>query len=200
MAYGVNAPFGFKPSVHLSGTPIVSSDQNEYFLASGYATALFTGDPVVMLANGTIGRAVAGAANPFIGIFCGVKYIDPNTKLLVNSPFWTAGQVTQNALNALAYVWDAGDILYDVQSDTTLGVNGIQTTDLGQNANIAYNTAGSTISGQSGATILGLGAGPTLQVKIVRFTPRPGNNPGTQNNNVLVLPNTYFWAPNSAGI
>lgn len=186
MSYGVNAPFGLQPRFSLTGG--TWNDQGrEYPLASGYATSLFMGDPVYYAANGTIVRATAGDTNPILGVFNGVKYIDA-TGTQQYSQYWLAGTVTYGAANASALILDDQNIVYDVQADHTL-VNGIAAADLYQNANIAFNTAGSQYSGQSGATILGLGVTATFQVKILGFTPVPGNGPGIRDNNVLVILN-----------
>ena len=206
MAYGTNAPFGFKPSVHLSGTPIVSSDQNEYQIASGYATNIFIGDPVTMLDTGTIGRVTAGAggvANSMVGVFCGVKYTDGNGNLVM-SPYWPGGTITRaiaggGNVPATAFVWDAPDILYDVQVATTVN-NGYTFADVGSCVNVDFTTAGTTANGISGATISAIGTNANQQFKIVRLTPNPKNQSGITNNNWLVVINQYFWANNSQGI
>lgn len=199
MSYGKNAPWGLKPSVHLNGTPIVSSDQNEYLIASGtIPEGLFIGDPVV-LNGGYIVRATAGAGNAIVGVFAGVKYQDANNNTVL-SPYWPANQVTfpiaGGNVPALAYIWDAPDILYDIQTDNSI-VGGIIQANIGQNANVVFNTAGSTQSGLSGATLIAPGAGATKQLKIVRLTPAINNQIATRDNNVLVLLNTYYWAANT---
>jgi hypothetical protein len=73
-AAGTNSPWGFRPERHINGSSW--NGQTKIFrIASAYATSLYTGDPVTQNGNGTITIATAGA-NPIIGIFMGVKYID----------------------------------------------------------------------------------------------------------------------------
>ena len=186
MAYGTNGPFGLQARQFISGDAW-DGQTNEYPIASGYNTNIFNGDPVYYANNGTIVRATAGAGNPIAGVFSGAKYIDTSGNQ-VYAPFWPANTVTFQGANATAFIIDDPNVLFDVQAATTIA-GGITAANLYENANIDFTTAGSTISGQSGATISGLGNGATLQVKIMRFTPNPKNAPGIQNNNVLVLIN-----------
>ena len=180
MSYGVNAPQGLRPNRLLSGATF-NDALNEFPIASGYATAIFTGDPVVQLADGTIGRATAGDANPIMGVLDGVQYTDA-TGNKVYSKYWPAATATLGALNAQAYVVMAEDVLFDIQALGTIAA-----ADIGQNGNISFATAGNTYSGQSGAALNAtLNTTATFQVKIISFTPVPGNEPGVQYNNVLV--------------
>lgn len=180
MSYGVNAPQGLRTNRLLSGMTF-NDALNEFPIASGYATSIFTGDPVVQLADGTIGRAVAGDTNPIMGVFDGVQYTDANGNKIY-AKYWPASTATLGALNAQASVVMADGVLFDIQSLGTIAA-----TDIGQNANISFATAGNTYSGQSGAALNAtLNTTATFQVKIIAFTPVPGNEAGVQYNNVLV--------------
>lgn len=196
MSYGVNAPFGLQPRSYLDGSPW-TGQTSDYSIASGYNTSIFTGDPVYYASDGTIVRATAGDTNPILGVFYGVKYVD-TTGNQVYSPYWAANTVTQGALNATALITDDPNILYDVQSLGTIAA-----VDLFQNANVSFATAGSTISGQSGAALNAtLATTATFQVKIIRLTPNPKNAFGVQYNNVLVLLNNnpYKGGTGTAGV
>ena len=54
MAYPtVDAPYGLKPVKLLSGVPYVGTTR-QYGIASGYATSIFYGDAVKLVAGGTV--------------------------------------------------------------------------------------------------------------------------------------------------
>ena len=63
------AAHGFKPLRHLSGGEIRTS---EYTIDTTYSTAIYTGDPVKLVADGDIELAAAG--NVILGVFQGVSY------------------------------------------------------------------------------------------------------------------------------
>jgi len=213
MAYGnaTNTPFGFRPSQYINGSTW-TGQMSPYLIASGYNTSLFTGDLVTFTNDGTITRAVAGT-NAVCGVFQGVQYIDANG-VFQNLPYWAANTVTQGTNYATALVVDDPNVLFDVQASNTQNVaptsatvSVIQvvggTTSLFNNANfglaggggagITNPTGGSTITGQSAMylDINSLGIGATQQLKIIRFTPVPGNISGVLYNNVLVSLNNH---------
>lgn len=201
MAYGVNAPFGLQPRQYLNGSPWIGQT-TEYNIISGYATAIFTGDPVIFVNTGGIGIGVAGSA--IVGVFQGCKYFDANNKA-VFSPFWPAAQTTYLNQPAIALIADDPAILYDVQTN---GVNmavggspGIIQADLGYNFNF-ISGAGSTLSGQSGfmADNATEATTATLNLKLIRLTPRPNNvyykvgppEEGRYNNGLFLINNHIY--------
>lgn len=228
MSYGnnQNGPVGFKPYCYQNGT-LWTGGETEYPILSGYATSIFEGDPVTLLADGTIGIAVAGSA--VIGIFQGVTYINSVGEPIFTN-WWTGATTTQGSQNAMAKVVDDPNVLFDIQVSTDTGAPGpvnpvaVAQTDINRNANFAIahatpNTfnptvapnavsyaanpaSGNTSTGISG-TFLNLGSiadTATLNCKIVRLTPVPGNvvsaggtASGTLNfNNVLVRLNNHI--------
>lgn len=190
MSYGVNAPQGLQPSQYLNGTPW-SGQTSEYSIASGYNTSLFSGDPVYVAADGTIIKAVAGNGNPVMGVFFGVKYID-TTGTSQTLPYWLANTVTQGALLAQASVIDDPSVLYDIQSTTTNGTGILVQGDLNATYSIVLG-AGSTRTGQSGASLGAIDNAAGSQLRLLRFTPNPKNlqaiAAGTAFTNGLVLIN-----------
>lgn len=203
MAYGVNAPFGLKPSSYLGSGPI-PDPQNSYFIAFNYGTALFTGDPVTVDGTGTIVRAANNNTATIIGVFAGVQYYDVNNNL-VNLPYWpNPAPATFNNQNPIAFVLDDPNILYDVQVIGGFGTGGqgAIAADLFSNSTISFATAGSTISGQSGAVLGGIDNATTSPVKVLRLTPVPGNAFGIPFNNVIVQINNnpFRGSTGSAGV
>lgn len=207
MAYGSNYPFGLQPRWNLQSGPY-TGQLSGYLIKSGYASSIFTGDPVRLLGDGTIGVDASGL--PMCGVFFGVKYTDTNRNY-VYSPFWPSAQALLPNTFAQALIVDAPDTLFDVQcsnsnpASTTAATLqlGAKQTDLNQNANFAIGgnaftdapaivpqnpASGSAVSGQSGfyldLSTLNQPAGGNL--KIIRLTPRPENAFYTANGGVGV--------------
>ena len=174
MAYGTDGAFGLRP-YKLSGG---GTDWaiNEYPLASGYATAIYTNDPVISLADGTIGIGVAGS--PIRGIFVGCKYTTTAGEF-IHSAYWPASTTVRTGTVPIALIIDNPNLIVDVQEAETAGVAGtaLALADRNLNANFTI-TAGSTVTGLS-ATFLANNSEAvtaTLNLKILRLTPVPGDN------------------------
>ncbi|BCV02098.1 MAG: hypothetical protein CM15mV49_650 [uncultured marine virus] len=73
-----DAPFGFR-AVRMSGSAPSSNGQTQYLIANGYNTAIFQGDPVEMVAGGSL-EVANGVADVMVGVFNGVEYVDSTTK------------------------------------------------------------------------------------------------------------------------
>lgn len=197
MAYGVNAPFGLQPRRMLTGAPW-NGQMNTYYIASGYATSLFTGDPVYVAANGTIVLATPGDADnnphPIMGVFMGCRY-QTSQNNYVFSPYWPANTVVISpelpSPVAYAFVVDDPNVVYDVQSNNATG---ILLTDIFSNGNLVAGNGGSTITGQSSWMInqATLGAEEIKQVKILGLTPRIGNVFGGYDNVEVVINDNFF--------
>lgn len=210
MAYGVNAPFGLQPRRMITGAPW-NGQMNEYPIADAYATSLFTGDPVMTAADGTIVTAYGGS--PVLGVFMGCTYIN-TSGVLVTSPYWPMNTATFQAQGAKALVVDDPNVLFDIQvSDGRNNrVSGIQAIDI--NNNFAFNlgaggvinanpAAGSPVTGQSAFYLdyQSINTTTTLSLKAMALTPYPGNIFATAApavvgvgayNNVLVIFNNHI--------
>lgn len=160
----VDAPMGFTPAGHLTGGMI---RQNEYQIASAYATATFTGDVVILLSTGVINQATADPSNP-IGIFAGVQYVDTNSGEQKYSPYWPAAQV---ASNIKASVYDDPMIIYRVQTSGTL----TDPDDIGTLFDLVIGT-GSTVNGTSAMEIDGAGATGAGMFRLLRGVDDPAND------------------------
>lgn len=184
--------YGLKPTRSLLSATWADV-QNKYYIASGYNTDLFTGDPVYVTGTGTIIRATAGAGNPITGVFLGCKYTAVTQGINGNqvfSPYWAAGTVTFQAANAEAMICDDPNTIFAIQSNGA----GVAAADLYNNADLAAG-AGSILSGQSGFVldVATIGNGPTKQLKILDIIPMPGNLPGAAANYVWVKLNQGFF-------
>lgn len=192
-----NQPIGFRPFSFIDGS-LWTGQTRDYPIASGYSTSLFFGDPVTLLANGTIGIATPGSA--VIGVFQGVIYTAADGTPIYNDQ-WAANTVTLGAANAAAKVADSPNIIFDIQVSTAVGglVDPVALRQNGQvfnnanfgiavtsfNATAAPNPvtyaanpgAGNTNTGISGyyLDLNSVGNGATLNCKIMGLTPKPGN-------------------------
>lgn len=153
-----DAPRGFRPYRHLTGGTIRTS---EYSITSGYATSIFYGDVVKLVAAGTIEAAAAG--NRIVGIFRGVEYTNASGEV-VFSKYWPA---STTATNIKAYVVDDPNVTFVVQSAGStvaadvgnLGdhVAGTGSTSTGISA---HELNGTTGTGTAGFRVLGLAKAP----------------------------------------
>jgi len=146
-------PYGLKPVNEIGGLPYAGSTR-QIKIASGYATNIYYGSVVSIVAAGTIQVVVTNGDNstPFpagtIGVFVGCTYTNPSTKQLTFAQYWPTGTV---ASDAMAYVVDDYNTLFQVQADGSLAQ-----TALGSNAILAAvqsTSTGSTTTGNSNTAI-----------------------------------------------
>lgn len=198
MAYGTNAPNGLIPVKKLDGSAWTGAT-NPYQIANTYATALFRGDPVTRLADGTIGVGVAGSA--VLGVFWGVKYTD-STGTVKFMNYWPGnpGVLTGSTVEAL--IIDDPDTVFSVQETSGTGTAGtpLALADRGLNADFLY-TAGSTATGQSAVSLNNAteATTATLNLKIIDLDPTPGNTVGNFAN-WLVTINNHLYNGGVAGV
>ena len=198
MSYGTNAPNGFQPVKKLDGSAWTGAT-NPYQIASAYATALFRGDPVTTLADGTLGVGVAGAT--CVGVFWGVKYTD-STGTVRFMNYWPGnpGVLTGSVVEAL--VIDDPNTVFSVQETSGTGTAGtpLALSDRGLNINFLY-TAGSTSTGSSAVSINNATEADTntLNCKILQLDPTPGNAVGAFANWLVTL-NNHFYRGGTTGI
>lgn len=180
MTFNVNAPRGLQRVYNVFGA--ANTPESTYPIASGYATALFKGDPVTLLADGTIGIGVAGSA--IIGVFQGVKYTN-TAGIPVNSPNWTASTATQGAVAAQAMVTDDPMAVFTIQETDASGGAGtpLALADVNLNANFRIGTgvaalglSTTSLNNASEATTA------TLNLKILGLDNYPGNAVGSYAN------------------
>lgn len=192
MSYGTNAPNGFQPVKKLDGSAWTGAT-NPYQIANTYATALFRGDPVTILAaDGTLGVGVAGAT--CVGVFWGVKYTD-STGVVKFMNYWPGnpGVLTGSTVEAL--VIDDPNTVFSIQETSGTGTAGtpLALADRGLNINFLY-TAGSTSTGSSAVSINNATEADTntLNCKILQLDPTPGNAVGAYANWLVVLNNHLY--------
>lgn len=193
MAYGTNAPQGLVPVKKLDGSAWTGAT-NPYQIANVYATAIFRGDPVAVLADGTLGVGVAGST--ITGVFWGVKFIDSTGRVRFEN-YWPGnpGVLTGSTVEAL--VIDDFNTVFTIQETSGTGTAGtpLALADRGLNANFLY-TAGSTATGTSAVSLNNATEADTstLNLKILQLDPTPGNVVGAFANWQVIMNNQSYRA------
>ena len=169
------APYGFKPLNLIGGQPYAGSTR-QIKIASGYGTNIFNGTIVAIVAGGTIEIVTTNGDDSTtfpagtVGVFVGCTYTDPNSKQKLFSQYWPASTV---ASDAMAYVVDDPDCLFQVQAD-----GAVTQADLGQNVHLAEvqsTSTGSTTTGNSDIAVSATTAATaTWAFRIVDFVDAPG--------------------------
>tara|TARA_A100000171_G_C2070990_1_gene114714 strand:+ start:112 stop:666 length:555 start_codon:yes stop_codon:yes gene_type:complete len=181
----VDAAFGLTPIRHLSGNGY--SRANKYTITSGLSENIFTGDLVIITADGVITPHTAGEVNN-IGVFAGVSYTASDGSY-VYAQYFPSGTT---ATNIIAYVYDDPYTVFKVQSAGTPAQ-----TNIGNCAEVVAGT-GSTTTGQSGFEMNGTMSNGTASLKILGLYEAPDNAFGT-NAIMEVLINEHLLK-DSAGI
>ena len=197
-------PYGFKPLNHIGGTPYAGAVRH-IKIASGFGTNIFNGSVVGLVAgSGTINvvtttGAASGAVFPagVIGVFVGCTYTDPTSKNKTFSNHWPTGTV---ASDAMAYVVDDPQVLFQVQADAT-----VAQTALGANAPLAAVQSTSTGDTTTGVSTTALDADEvttaTVAFRIVDFVESPDSTVGDAFTDLIVKFNAGQHSyENSTGI
>lgn len=182
----VASPYGLRP-INLQGGQVMTHGIRLLKITPGYATSIFNGDLVKLAVGGTIEKDTGTATALPVGVFLGVEYEDPSMGLL-HRQLWPAGQVIKTGTNALAYVVDDPDTLFEIQASGSLGQNCV-----GCNAGL-IQTAGITATGKSKVAldVASIAAAATLPLRIVDYIRRPGSTLGDAYTDVIVRINTHF--------
>jgi len=181
------APYGFKPLNLIGGQPYAGSTR-QIKIASGYGTNIFNGTVVAIVAGGTIEIVTTNGDDSTtfpagtVGVFVGCTYTDPNSKQKLFSQYWPASTV---ASDAMAYVVDDPDCLFQVQAD-----GAVTQADLGQNVHLAEvqsTSTGSTTTGNSDIAVSATTAATaTWAFRIVDFVDAPGSSIGDAATDLIV--------------
>lgn len=185
--------YGLRPVNALGGRAYVGSTRL-ISIVSGYAVSIQTGDPVVLVAAGTIQRMNAtttattatstAAGNGWMGVFVGCQYTDATMGWGARQTF-VAGTV---ATDIMAMIVDDPDALFQISANGTLA----QST-LGANAGVIQTVAGAGTYKPSGLQldISSVNTTNTLPLRIVDFATGPKNAVGDTYTEVLVRINLH---------
>ena len=174
-------PNGAEPVNTLSASGSYNGKVRHIKIASGYATGIFYGDFVKLVAAGTLEKAavttsvVAGT----VGIFVGCSYTDPSTSQLTFNQQFPASTA---ASDIMAYVVDDPKLVFKMQADEAIAQTG-----LGNNVS-AVSTAGSTSIGRSKNALDGGSVATTnsLPLRVLEFVEGPNSTVGDAFTDCLV--------------
>ena len=195
-------PYGLKAVNLIGGQPYAGSTR-QIKIASGYGTNIFNGSIVAIVAGGTIEIVTTNGDNstPFpagtIGVFVGCTYTDPSTGNITFKQNWPTGTV---ASDAMAYIVDDPDVVFQVQAD-----GAVTQADLGQNVKLAAvqsTSTGDTTTGNSTSAVSATTAVTSgFAFRIVDFVDAPGSTVGDAYTDLLVKfnPDSHSYT-NKTGI
>ena len=170
----------------IGGQPYAGSTR-QIKIASGYNTNIFNGSIVSIVTAGTLEIVTTVGSNSSVfpagtvGVFVGCSYTDPNTKQKLFSQHFPADTV---ASDAVGYVVDDPDVVFQVQADASVAQAG-----LGANAPLAAvqsTSTGSTVTGNSTSALDATVATTTQGFRIVDFVDSPNSQVGDAFTDVLV--------------
>lgn len=184
--------YGLRPVRQLNGSPFINA-QNRYRIAADYGTSIYQGDLVEPLGTGYIAKHTGNTSGQVVGVFNGCFYTDPTTQKPTFKNYYPA---STNASDIVAYVVDAPDTVFEINSDESFVV-----ADLFANYSVT-NTTGSTKTGISYAQldVSNSGTAGTFAVQAIDITQNPDNNDVTTSNvGVLVRINNHFYRQSGTG-
>ena len=150
-------PYGARPIGTTSAAGSFTGLVRHLPIITTYGTAIFNGDFVKLVANGTVEKDAGTATLASIGIFMGCSYTDPTSGQKTFSDQWPASNA---ATDAVAYVLDDPNVVFQMQADEAMN-----TTDRGLNCDV-IQTAGSTSIGKSRNAIDGDSPAATLTLPL----------------------------------
>lgn len=185
------APFGLRPIGLIGGQGFAGSTR-AIKIASGYATSIFTGDVVKLVAAGTVEKDTGTTALTPVGVFLGCAYTDADLGY-VNRSYWPASTV---ASDAVAFVCDDPDALFLIQADEA-----VAQTALGANFAVVQG-AGSTTTGTSGVSLDGstVATTNTLPLRLIDFWTGPNSTVGDAYTDCIVKWNAGHQYQNTTGV
>ena len=189
-----DAAFGMRPARMVGGAPYTGG-QSRYRIAANYGTAIFQGDMVAQVTGGGVEVHADGGTVPIVGVFNGCQYTDPTTSEQVFSNFYPA---STNASDIIAFIIDDPMVVFEVQADAAFPI-----ADLFGNFDIVYTSAGSTVTGISGAElkVADGGTATTLSLKAIDISGDPENSDvATAHTNVLVVIQNHVFGVKGAGL
>jgi len=162
------APYGARPIGTTSAAGSFTGMVRHLPIITTYDTAIFNGDFVKLVANGTIEKDAGTATLAAVGVFLGCAYTDPTSGQMTFSDQWPA---LNAATDAVAYVLDDPNVVFQMQADDGTG---LYNTDRGLNAAVVQ-TAGSTSIGKSKNSLdrSSTNTTLTLPLRIIDFVDGP---------------------------
>jgi|TARA_R100000541_G_C1861962_1_gene79387 hypothetical protein len=189
-----DAAFGLRPIGRIGGTPYTGG-QSRYRIASNYGTAIFQGDMVMHVTGGGIEIHADGGTVPIVGVFNGCRFTDPTTGKETFSNFYPASTA---AADIEAFIIDDPMVIFEIQAAIAMPV-----ADLLGNFDVVYTTAGSTVTGISGAELQVTDGGTStgLPLKAIDISRDPENSDvGSAHTNVQVVIVNHVFGLKGVGL
>ena len=164
-------PYGAVPIGTLSASGSYTGKVRHIPIASGYSSAIMNGDFVKLVAGGGVALDIGTAALTTCGIFMGCSYTPSSTDQKTFNTQWPASTV---ASDAVAYVLDDPDVLFQMQADGP-----ILAVERGANYEVNY-LIGSTAIGKSKGTVDAstMAVTATFPVRLIDFVDGPNSSAG----------------------
>jgi hypothetical protein len=201
MAYPtVSGPYGLLARNEIGGLPYAGSTRM-IPIASGYSTSLFYGQIVQLSAGTLVTGSYSCASSPTtpiagtIGVFVGCAYTNPSTLQPIQSQYWPASTV---ANDAIAYVIDDPRTVFKVAvgsqgtslSNTSAGMGYMNPQFIGTNVYPLSGAGGSTTTGDSLTSVSGgVVSNGTGNVRVTAAAPLRV---------VGIVPDTYYAVTQTA--
>jgi hypothetical protein len=189
-----DAAFGLRPIGRIGGTPYTGG-QSRYRIASNYGTAIFQGDMVMHVTGGGIEIHADGGTVPIVGVFNGCRFTDPTTGKETFSNFYPASTA---AADIEAFIIDDPMVIFEIQAAIAMPI-----ADLLGNFDVVYTTAGSTVTGISGAELQVTDGGTStgLPLKAIDISRDPENSDvGSAHTNVQVVIVNHVFGLKGVGL
>ena len=189
-----DAAFGLRPVGRIGGTPFTGG-QNRYRIAANYGTSIFQGDMVMQVTGGGVEIHADGGTVPIVGVFNGCTYTDPTSGEVTFSNYYPA---STNASDIIAFIIDDPMVVFAIPADAAFPI-----ADLLGNFDVVYTSAGSTVTGISGAElkVTDGGTATTLPLKAIDISQDPENSDvSSANTNVKVVIGNHIFGVKGAGL
>ena len=188
-----NRPGGLKPVSYLNGAPYTG--QARLYSVPTSSADMYIGDPVTLSGsadtNGLAGISIGVAGSAVIGVVVGFVVAPPGVSLVATNIDLTIRSIkTSSTVVQYALVADDPNLIFEIQDGQTVATD---VTDIGQNTNFRV-LAGATYYSDSGTvTATTLTAGTTSNLKLMGFTQRIDNSPGSAYAKLLVKINNHVY-------
>lgn len=173
------APFGFSQRQGMGSSPTY---EQALGVTNGNTSAIFFGDPIVRLSDGTLAGNTTGSAPGNVtiaGIFAGCTYNSTSQQRRIWNNYWPGSDVASGGNLSTYYINDPNaQFLAQAGNSTTIGV---AQGNIGQFCQFLYGT-GNVTNHISGAAIdvgFGFAANTTYPFRIMSLVTSPPGAPGT---------------------
>lgn len=188
-----NRPGGLKPVSYLNGAPYTG--QARLYSVPVSSSAMYIGDPVTLSGsadtNGLAGISIGIAGSAIIGAVVGFVVAPPGVSLVATNIDLTVRSIpVSSTVVQYALVADDPNLIFEIQDGQTVPT---AVTDIGQNTNFLIAAGATTYSDSGTVTAATLTAGTTSNLKLMGFTQRIDNSPGSAYAKLLVKINNHVY-------